>query len=339
MLKRNKTIDLSKYIASVLIIAIHSKLFTDVNNTLSFVTIDIICRFAVPFFAICTGYFMTEKCDNKGYEENKHFFWKHWKKLIIIYIVWTIIYLLGSIPKWIEIGWFSLNAFVDYGISAILTKPYYHMWYLLSVLYALPLLAFCLKYVKKEYFKWIAVVLWTIKVLSYAYCRWLPIPFQDAFNLMEKFSGIRDGLFCILPLMLLGACIYYEKKRKRKFYLLGFIIFLILLILEAFILKYMGQDAVSFVIFTFPTSYFLFNSIMKLKIPLNAKICFTLSGASLFIYLVHPLIVDFVKTLIKSSVLCFIVTTIIATALGVIYMIITGCFKKRKKPKSEFNLD
>lgn len=330
MLKRNRTIDLSKYIASVLIIAIHSKLFAEINSTLNFVTVDIVCRLAVPFFAMCTGYFMAGRFENKN-EGSKVFVWRHWKKIFVIYIIWTFIYLIRLVPEWIEIKWFSVNAFVDYGIATIISRPYYHMWYLLSVLYAIPMLALCLKYVNKKYLKWVVIVFWAVKVLSYGYYQWMPSSIINIFSLLEIFSGIRDGIFCIFPLMLLGSCVYYEKMHKNKFYIIGFVISFFLLIIEAFTLRHFGQNAVSFIIFTLPTSYFLFNLVLRIKISIKTQTCMILGMASLFIYLVHPLIVEFIKMLVNNSILCFALTTIIATILGVIYAIIMIHLKTRRK--------
>lgn len=330
MLKRNRTIDLSKYIASVLIIAIHSKLFAEINSTLNFVTVDIVCRLAVPFFAMCTGYFMAGRLENIN-EDDKDFVWRHWKKIFIIYIIWTFVYLIRLVPEWIEIKWFSVHAFVDYGIAAIISRPYYHMWYLLSVLYAIPMLALCLKYVKKKHLKWIVIAFWAVKVLSYGYYQWMPSSIINIFSLLEKFSGIRDGIFCIFPLMLLGSYVYYENVHKYKFYIIGFVISFILLIIEAFTLRYFGQNAVSFIIFTLPTSYFLFNLVLRINISIKPQTCVILGMASLFIYLVHPLIVELTNMLVNNSFLCFALTAIIATILGVLYTIIKMHLKTRHK--------
>lgn len=330
MIKRNTTIDLSKYIASILIIAIHLNLFAEVNSILNFVTVDIVCRTAVPFFAMCTGYFMMGRLDKN--EGSKAVVWRHWKKIFVIYILWACIYLIYSVPKWIEIKWFSVNAFVDYGIAAIISSPYYHMWYLLSVLYAIPLLALCLKCVNKKHLKWIVIVFWAVKVLSYGYYQWMPSSIINIFSLLEKFSGIRDGIFCIFPLMLLGSCVYYEKAHKNIYiYIIGFLISFSLLIIEASTLRHFGQNAVSYIIFTLPTSYFLFNLILRIKISIKSQICVILGMASLFIYLVHPIIIDFVKMLVDNSILCFALTTIIATILGVIYAIIVMNLKTRRR--------
>ena len=321
MFTRNRIIDLLKYMASILIIAIHTNLFFEINSILNFVTVDIVCRLAVPFFAICSGYFMARKLENK-HEDSKDFFWNHWKKLFVIYIIWTIIYLIRLIPEWIEFNWFSVNAFVDYGIATVISKPYYHMWYLLSILYAIPIFALCVKYVKKNHFKWLIIILWAVKVLSYGYNKWMPSSIINIFCLMEKFSGIRDGIFCILPLMLLGSYVYYEKEHKNSFYIFGVVISFLLLILEAFTLRHFGQEAVSFIVFTLVITYFLFNVILRLKISIKSQACVILGRASLFIYLVHPLIIELMEKIVNNSVCFFILTTIIATVLGVIYAII-----------------
>lgn len=36
------------------------------------------------------------------------------------------IYLFISIPEWIETGWFSAWAFVDWGIALLIKGSYYH---------------------------------------------------------------------------------------------------------------------------------------------------------------------------------------------------------------------
>ena len=58
--RRNTTIDLAKYVASLLIIGIHTGLGADLNDTIGFVIVEIICRLAVPFFAVSTGFFLAD---------------------------------------------------------------------------------------------------------------------------------------------------------------------------------------------------------------------------------------------------------------------------------------
>ena len=55
---RTNSIDLFKFVAALLVVAIHTEPFRDINDTVNFVFSQILCRSAVPFFAICTGYFL-----------------------------------------------------------------------------------------------------------------------------------------------------------------------------------------------------------------------------------------------------------------------------------------
>lgn len=55
--QRNEAIDISKYLSSILIIGIHTELFSGIDSNLCFFVTQILCRVAVPFFAISTGYF------------------------------------------------------------------------------------------------------------------------------------------------------------------------------------------------------------------------------------------------------------------------------------------
>ena len=268
MNQRNTTIDLAKYIAALLVIAIHTALFYDINDTLYFVTVDIICRMAVPFFAICSGYFLALKWEVSGRfnsDRNKTVFLRQWMKLIVLYLAWSILYLIYSIPSWIDTGWFSFHAFIDYAIGAVRSGSHYHLWYLLSMIYALPLLYACLNVMKVKHLKYLAMILWLVKAASYGYARWMPTPISAIFSLMNV--SCLSGAVGILPFLLLGVCISNRKTKSTKMYLLGFTISLTLLCVEAFILRSEGQTAVSYIVFTFPTSYFLFNLIINFKIP------------------------------------------------------------------------
>ena len=326
-------IDFVKYIAAILIIAIHTALFQDINSTLYFAVVHIICRIAVPFFALCTGYFMASKSiHNSRSSLLSLLFGRQWKKLLSIYIVWSVIYLIYLIPQWIQTGWFSYHAFIDYALAFILSKPYYHMWYVLSALYAIPLLNICLKYVDKKYFLPLACILWFVKVITYGYSQWLPASFIPLLQLLEKVSGIRDGLFCILPLMLLGSHTYFQKERQPSFYRIGFLVSFLCFAIEALMLRHFGQEAVSFIFFVFPTSYFFFHLILRSKFPVPRDICQVLGAASLFIYLVHPLVLEYLRLATDSSVLLFLATTVISTLFGICYAKIMRGLKTRRQP-------
>lgn len=319
-MKQNDTIDLAKYIASLLVVAIHVSLLSDLNSIAYFFIVKIICQMAVPFFSMCTGYFLGIKLDRieiyDGKNNGYNIFIAQWKKFIFLYIVWSVIYLFYSIPLWIEIRWLSLNAFVDFGVATILFGSHYHFWYLLSVIYAMPLFYLCVKYLKTK-IHIIVIVLWIVKAISYGYSIWIPIQF--IMWPLDNFPGMRDALFCILPMMLTGYYSNYTKSKGKQHYLIKFSVCFLFLCIEALILVNLGQDSVSNILFTLPTSYSLFNLILKQKIQINIFNGKMLRYISLFIYCIHPIIIEITDKVINNSVIQYIVCVSVSTLIGIMY--------------------
>lgn len=327
MEKRNSTIDLAKYVASVMIVAIHTGLFSDVNENLSFVVVNIVCRLAVPFFAVCSGYFIggrlefdkTMLCSS----HNKAVFIKQWKKLILLYGVWSVIYLFHSIPMWIEIGWFSPFAFVDYAIGAVTNGSHYHFWYLWGMIYTLPVFYGLLRICKRKFWIPVVTILWLFKVLGYSYTMLVP----------EQVAGIlgRMGtLVCLLPLLLVGVVLRVQQEKPLRFYLTGFLLSAAGLTAEALMLREIGQDAVSYIVFTIPVAYFLFGTILKIKMCGNSKQIGQLGAVSMFIYCVHPILVELTENTFQNSLIHFAFAAAGSTVLGLVYIYIRKKMNRKK---------
>ena len=313
---RNYTIDLFKFISSILIIGIHTNLFVDINDTLNFAVVDIICRLAVPFFAVCSGYFLSKSLAKNEYVA-KPIKKQEWK-LIKLYALWAVLYLAYSIPIWIKSGWMSFGAFKDYALATVTQGCHYHLWYLISLIYALPLFYLCVRFIKNRKLLFvIMIVLYIIKALSYGYSPWLPGFMQSAFQIGNKFSALFDAVFLLLPLLLLGFFITHHKI-SFKFSLSGFLVSFILLPVEAFTLKVFGQESVSFIFMTFPTAYFLFSLISQLDWKLNGKVCSVLGASSLMIYCFHPMIVELFIDIVPSSIILFVIVTVLSVVASMV---------------------
>ena len=63
---RNQTIDIAKFLAALLVIAIHTSLFEDLDSQLYFLFNSVLCRLAVPFFAATTGYYLCRAICKSG---------------------------------------------------------------------------------------------------------------------------------------------------------------------------------------------------------------------------------------------------------------------------------
>lgn len=327
MAKRNTTVDLAKYVASIFIVAIHTDVFSDIHKTLSFTVVHIICRIAVPFFAVCSGYFITCRLEFSETLQksisNRTVFTKQWNKLARIYVAWTILYLVHSIPMWIESGWFSAFAFVDYAIGAVTKGSHYHFWYLWGMIYTLPVFYLFLRLCKRQYWGMSIVILWVLKVLGYAYARHIPVPLSIALEKLGTF-------LCLLPLLILGSVIATQKEKSLRFYLTGLALSFVGLIAEAFSLRYHGQYAVSYVFFTLPVAYFLFCLIVNLRIELKSELPQTLGAISLFIYCVHPMLVELTDRIFQSTLIHFCFVALGSTFLGFGYHYFAKKLKRKK---------
>ena len=63
--KEYRALDFSKFVAAFLVAAIHIPPFEEIAPVFSHEFQQVICRMAVPFFFVCTGYFIGEKITDK----------------------------------------------------------------------------------------------------------------------------------------------------------------------------------------------------------------------------------------------------------------------------------
>lgn len=190
------------------------------------------------------------------------------------------------------------------------------MWYLLSLLYALPIFWACLTFVKKEWLLPVSALLWIVKAISYGYIQLIPDEIRNILLWMDKFPALRDAVFCILPLLLLGTHIRMEKKKDTVFKVLGFAFAFSALCVEAFFLKGKGASAVSYIFFTYPTAYFLMELILEIRCKGLKKISGILGQVSLVVYCVHPMIGEVTDKVLANSAFHYIVTVVLAAGIG-----------------------
>lgn len=337
---RNPAVDIAKYLAALLVIGIHTALFSDLNDTLYFIVVQIICRVAVPFFAVCTGYYLGNKLSFGDRLENTNsnlsVFIHQWKKIFVLYFIWTCLYLVFSIPFWVQIGWFSPMAFVDYAFATVTSGSHYHLWYLLYLLYSLPLVYILLRLVSAKR-QWLLILIcWAIAIFTYTYKSLLPTDILPSLGLLGHFSMLP----ILPPLILLGVKVSRERERRAgRRYAVGLAISLGFLTAEAFTLRHLGIEKVSYIICTLPTAYFLFHLVLEFAQTRNAgkaRSAALLGGISTFVYCIHPMFVETVGKKIDSSVWIYLIVAFISTVTGYIFYLIKRKIKE-KKDDSCFN--
>lgn len=333
-MRRNAALDLGKFIASIFIVGIHTTPFKSVSPEMDFFFTQIVFRMAVPFFLLCSGYFFAQKMEKlegntAGLLKNTE------RKWIGMYVLWAIIYLIAVIPNWIETGWMSPNAFIDWGIAFVRDGSYYHLWYLLCVIYILPVFYLLFKKCSTKILFVLMVILYCAEAVIYGYRGFfIQIP------VVQKLLGIYDwlGVFTImftrcLPFLLLGALISKWNIRFTQARVsAGLLVSFLCLCAEVYILRYLGQERYSYVFFTFPLAFFLFVFIKNIRLQeTRCHIYQKLANMSMYIYLSHPLVLIVLEERIHNSVILFLITCVISMAISILCVSIKQFWKGKKK--------
>ena len=327
MNSRNNTIDLAKFIAALLVVAIHTSLFRDVNQTLYFVFNELFCRLGVPFFAICSGYFLCQKVNDR----QRHIVRRQEWKLIRIYALWAFLYFLFLIPNWIETGYLSIPNCIGYLKSTILTGAYFHLWYVLYVIYAFPVFYLFIRFLRPSQWLCIAIVLWGINAFYYGYSSFLPEGniWLQILSHIDKGYAIVKSQFVILPMLLCGAYLTeHPGSYKRNVFLIVFAF--VLLIVEASILRRYAQlEKVSYIAMILPTAFFLFATLLEVKI--NESFFKHLGTMSLIVYCVHPMFCKYINSVTPNTIVSYIIVSLLSILVGVLWIRI-------KSIKNKYNM-
>lgn len=267
---RNLSLDYLRIVLAFMIILIHTKFLSETYTEISYILVNGVFRLAQPIFLIISGYFL--------YKVNNLSDFKIWlKRLAILYLIWTLIYL----PFW-----FSLD--LSLGFIQNIFFGYFVLWYIVGVLLAGIILFYIRNYETKKLI-YIAVSLYTI-----GYIIQLIGGMHILSGLLDKAINYipvyRNFLFKCLPFMILGFCINkikLDEKITPPIYII--IILLILTVLESYV-NYIildGNKGMDFLMISLIACPLLFIYFKQKKI-MGRKSDFL--KISIALYLIHPLV-------------------------------------------------
>lgn len=293
-------IDIAKFVAAIFVMFIHySSLFSNKWTELFFV--NVLCRYAVPFFFISTGFFLLKKIKFKNGKmeksvENYKIFLKYEIRIVILYMIWSIIY--GALRLY---EYFASNVdysfLKDYIVSLFFVGSYYHLWYLLSVIIALPVIYLILSFVKVKCAIVGAVILYILGTVAYAYY-WLP-NITIYVELCDTSQILGIALSRALPLIIISLILINYKPLSKKLSIGLLVICISLNIVEVLLLNLFTENTsnYSYIVTTLPLSICVFSVLSNINITINKKACSYMRKFSTIIYCVHPLVYYFVNML------------------------------------------
>ncbi len=135
--KQYAALDLMKFIAAVLIIVLHTAPFADVNSILSFGFRSIVTTIAVPFFFCASGFLYFSKSESlSSHEEKRAYFLKHIKRLVVMYLLWSAVYLPFVIYNWTKTGEDTAYNILQYVKSFFFEGSFSTIWFLPALISA-----------------------------------------------------------------------------------------------------------------------------------------------------------------------------------------------------------
>lgn len=311
---RNTTIDLMKYVAAMMIVGIHTQLLSDVNENLGFVVVQVICRLAVPFFALTTGYYLAKQID-EGKKSRFEILKKHWLKIFVIYAVWTAIYFVYTVLTRDE----SILSIAHwYAVDTVLYGCHYHLWYLLALLFALPLMVVAWR---KEY----RLPLGVIAVVMYLGYSWIYLHGVTSITAVA-------GVLMLFPYMLIAGIMNVVSVEKTKIAVVVLLLCLVLQTIEAFYLRSIGYEKWTYIASAMLSGVAFFMMTISIRrTETNDKVMrfeSLLGKLSLFVYCAHPIFVELLIDKISSTVVVWIIAIMGASLIGCACNFV-GCeFKK-----------
>lgn len=333
MSKSYTGIDYFRFIASLLIIAIHTSPLGSFSETGDFMLTRIIARVAVPFFFMTSGFFLISR-----YAHNNNKLWIFVKKTAFIYGAAMLIY----IPINLYNGYFRMDNLLPNIIKDIVFDgTLYHLWYLPASILGAVIAWYLIRKFDYQTALFVTAILYFIGLFGDSY-----------YGLSEK-VGVLDGLYNLIfqisdytrngiffaPIFFVLGGLTADNRRKielRKS-ICGFGISLVLMLIEALTLHFCNlQRHDSMYIFLLPCMYFFFNIILQFR----GKRIMWIRTSSLIIYIIHPMMIVIIRLfakllhlerlLVDNSVVHYIMACLSSVAFGTAVTVLWMKYRPKK---------
>lgn len=326
----NHTVDLLKFLGSVMIFTMHFSAFRDYGQ-MSFVW-EILTRWAVPFYFVTSAYFLFRK--GKDGNITRGTLLKYIKRIAVLYLLWLVVNLPSVFySRLYTPGVQNLKTWWLFFRSAFLSSTFTGSWYLVSCMFSAFFVYLLSKKLRSRSVLLITFLMQSVCIATSVYRGLLP-------------SSATELLYLVcFPLNIFGGVFYFalgkwisEKEHFFKNLRFGDCAFLAALfyglyILEIYFTKscgiYGGSDEAFSLL---PASLFIFLSCQKANLRLHHPK--TLRRMSTVIYCCQGNLLLFVPMLLKRFGITASLTTFAVGALcAAVIIAIVFALQKCKKLK------
>ncbi len=294
MKKRVEYMDLLRFIAIISVITIHINAvlrdyYIHVNKIYYFIYtfFDSITRTAVPLFFIFTGYFLLSSTKKENYLS---FIKRKMPKLIDSFIFFSIIYyLINSISQGFN------TSIIDFIRKFSIGDISYHFWYMYAIIIIYLFIPFEKELVKNLDKKQLLSLITVIFILGNV---------LDTLNfILAKYNYSFLNAFILNYVIICNNYLFigyylkeYEIKHKKIIYVLAILSIILMPTLDILLTKNgIRNDTLLGITSIFPIfpTLAIFTLVKDRNIKLNKKIITKCAELSLYIYLIHVLVMDF----------------------------------------------
>ena len=317
-------IDLFKLIFSFFVIFIHCH----PEGTVPFLIANGVGRLAVPFFFVAAGYFLGKKVFFADKEGRKRASASFLRRILKMYLIWTVIYLpLTMITFIVGQGMSLTQSVLEYIRSFFFLGSASQLWYLPALLVGAALCCLLTKKLRSGWVFAIGLMLFLVGIFNEAYAGLCPPVLSDFYELIYNplFVRTRNGLFFATVFVAMGFLFaenpaLSEKKRPLLNGALT-LLFTGAMCAEAYLLNAYGisGDRYGMYLFALPAAFFCFRFAYGLEMrALGEKRAYLLRKLSTVIYLLHQLVNGVVVVTVFDT---FIGVTLTDTLVG--FLLIT----------------
>lgn len=301
MKKQYVALDHFKFLSAILIVSIHAPPFYGVSDLMNFILMQIVARFAVPFFFLTSAFLFFSGLDYEDYRgrANRKRLSRYAGRLLRLYLVWSLLYipiriLNNPVTGFAGLLWQLKVTARDFLFAGIAS----HLWFLTALLVAVCLVFLLLHRLNPKTILVLGGILYLVGLLGDSYSFLLAgVPILDSALQAYRhiFVTTNNGIFFGLPFVAAGA--YFARFKPRcgtHPAILGFLLLTGCLAAEAFAV-YFGASGfnpksvdVNRWIFLAPAAVFLFAALLQTNWK-PTPIAGMLRSMSMTIYLIHPM--------------------------------------------------
>lgn len=300
-------IDAAKLFMAILVVCIHVVPLGVTENdgvvfydghihtaaAVNFLISHCLARIAVPFFFIASGFLLYRKMSIQAFDGAV--VKKYLKRIIKLYVLWSIIYLPVSFRATIAGSISFADALPGYIRNFFFTGSSSQFWYLTGLVVAVSIVSVMLwAKIKPAHIVVAALILYAFGLLGQSYYGLIE-PFLAESGLIEIIKKIgvvvvttRNGLFDGFIFVALGMCFaYFNINMRTKRALTMFLISMVLLLAEIILTHYTGiARAYDMYIMLVPAAFFCFGLFQSLQLR-PRPIYLTMRNMSSMIFYLH----------------------------------------------------